>query len=200
MLLALTVGFLAGLSLIVAIGAQNAFVLRQGLRGEHVTLVVAICAISDAVLILAGVGFLGSLMPLVPWFGEAARWMGALFLSVYGALRFRAAWQGGEMLLPSNAAASSAMSVAGTCILLTWANPHVYLDTVILLGSMSSQYAPHSAMFGVGAAISSIVFFTALGFGARFVAPLFASEGAWRLLEVAIGLTMWAIALSLIMG
>jgi len=148
MLLALTVGFLAGLSLIVAIGAQNAFVLRQGLRGEHVTLVVAICAISDAVLILAGVGFLGSLMPLVPWFGEAARWMGALFLSVYGALRFRAVWQGGEMLLPSNAAASSAMSVAGTCILLTWANPQVYVDPVILLVSMSSHYAPHSALFG----------------------------------------------------
>lgn len=200
MLLALTVGFLAGLSLIVAIGAQNAFVLRQGLRGEYVTLVVSICAVSDAVLILAGVGFLSSLMPLVPWFGEAARWMGALFLSVYGALRFRAAWQGGEMLLPSNAATSSAMSVAGTCIFLTWANPHVYLDTVILLGSMSSQYAPHSAMFGVGAAISSIVFFTALGFGARLLAPLFASPGAWRLLEVAIGLTMWTIALSLIMG
>lgn len=200
MISALLFGFFTGLSFILAIGAQNAFVLRQGLRREHVALVVAICALSDAVLILAGVIFLGALLPAIPWLSEAMRWVGAIFLLVYGALRFRAAWQGGEALKPSADDASSALRVATTCLLLTWANPHVYLDTVMLIGSISAQYAPHELLFGLGAACASVVFFTALGFGARLLAPLFASARAWVVLEVLIGLVMWTIAYALLRG
>jgi L-lysine exporter family protein LysE/ArgO len=200
MLTALFFGFVTGLSLIVAIGAQNAFVLRQGLRREHVALVVAICALSDALLIMAGVVFLAGLLPLVPWLAVAMRWVGAGFLLVYGALRFHAAWQGGERLLPSGEASASAWRVGATCFLLTWANPHVYLDTVVLLGSISAQYAPYSLIFGIGAALSSLVFFSALGFGARLLAPVFANARAWVVLEVLVGLTMWAIAFALILG
>lgn len=197
---ALFLGFFTGLSLIVAIGAQNAFVLRQGLRREHVALVVAICAISDALLIMGGVVFLGSLLPSIPWLSETMRWVGAAFLAVYGLLRFRAAWIGGEKLLPSGKDTASALSVAATCLLLTWANPHVYLDTVVLLGSMSAQYAPHAPAFGIGASLGSLVFFTLLGFGARLLSPVFATPVAWIVLDVLIGLTMWAIAFFLIRG
>ena len=200
MLSAVFSGFFTGLSFILAIGAQNAFVLRQGLRREYVALVVAICAISDTVLILAGVVFLGALLPSIPWLSEAMRWVGAIFLLVYGALRFRAAWQGGEALKASPDAPSSAFRVATTCLLLTWANPHVYLDTVVLIGSISAQYAPHELLFGVSAALASVVFFTALGFGARLLAPLFASARAWVVLEVLIGLVMWTIAYALVRG
>ncbi len=200
MLTALFFGFVTGLSLIVAIGAQNAFVLRQGLRREHVALVVTICALSDALLIIAGVVFLNGLLPLVPWLAVAMRWVGAGFLLVYGALRFHAAWQGGERLLLSGQASVSAWRVGAACLLLTWANPHVYLDTVVLLGSISAQYAPHSWSFGAGAAISSMVFFSGLGFGARLLAPVFANARAWVVLDVVVGLTMWAIALALVLG
>lgn len=191
---ALFFGFFTGLSLILAIGAQNAFVLRQGLRREHVALVVAICAISDALLIMAGVLFLGALLPLVPWLAGAMRWVGAAFLAAYGALRFHAAWQGGERLLPSASARVPAWRAAATCLLLTWANPHVYLDTLVLLGSISAQYAPHNLAFGGGAAFASLIFFAALGYGARLLAPLLASPRAWVVLEILIGATMWAIA------
>lgn len=197
---ALFFGFFTGLSLILAIGAQNAFVLRQGLRREHVGLVVAICAISDVILIFAGVAFLGAILPLIPWLSEAMRWVGAAFLFFYGALRFRAAWQGGEGLMPSSGEKASALKVAATVLLLTWANPHVYLDAVVLLGSIAAQYAPHAMIFALGASLASIVFFTTLGFGARLLAPLFASARAWVVLEVTIGMVMWAIAAVLIAG
>jgi L-lysine exporter family protein LysE/ArgO len=193
-------GFLTGLSLILAIGAQNAFVLRQGLRGEHVGLVVAICAVSDALLIIAGVGFLGALLPALPGLSEIMRWVGAAFLAVYGTLRFRAAWRGGKGLLPHGEDIQSVYRVAATCLALTWANPHVYLDTVILLGSMSAQYAPYERYFGLGAVLASFTFFTVLGFGARLLAPMFASARAWVVLELLIGATMWAIAVFLVLG
>ena len=193
-------GYLVALSLILAIGAQNAFVLRQGLRREHVGAVVAVCALSDAILITAGVAGFGSLSTAVPWFGEAMRWLGVAFLLVYGGLRFRAAARGGEALRPSEAGAASLKSVLGTCLVLTWANPHVYLDTVVLIGSISAQHAPHQAVFGVAAACASLSFFTALGFGARLLAPVFARSAAWVWLEVGVGLTMWAIAAGLALG
>jgi L-lysine exporter family protein LysE/ArgO len=193
-------GFLTGLSLILAIGAQNAFVLRQGLRGEHVGLVVAICAVSDALLIIAGVGFLGALLPALPGLSEIMRWVGAAFLAVYGTLRFRAAWRGGKGLLPHGEDIQSVYRVAATCLALTWANPHVYLDTVILLGSMSAQYAPYERYSGLGAVLASFTFFTILGFGARLLAPMFASARAWVVLELLIGATMWAIAVFLVLG
>lgn len=195
-------GYLVALSLILAIGAQNAFVLRQGLRREHVGPVVAVCALSDAVLIGAGVAGFGSLSAALPWFGEAMRWLGVGFLLVYGGLRFRAALRGGEALRPSGAGAGAASlkAVLGTCLLLTWANPHVYLDTLVLIGSISAQYAPHQGVFGVAAACASLSFFMALGFGARLLAPVFARPAAWVWLEVGVGVTMWAIAAGLALG
>ncbi len=163
-------GYLTAVSLILAIGAQNAFVLRQGLRREHVGPVVAVCALSDALLIGAGVAGFGAVSGAVPWLGEAMRWAGVVFLLVYGALRFRAAARGGEALRPAAGQAASLRKVLATCLVLTWANPHVYLDTVVLIGSISAQYAPHGLAFGTAAALGSLSFFTALGYGARLLA------------------------------
>ncbi|MFN6924544.1 MAG: LysE/ArgO family amino acid transporter [Tabrizicola sp.] len=193
-------GYLVALSLILAIGAQNAFVLRQGLRREHVAAVVAVCAISDALLIAAGVAGFGTLSARLPWFGEAMRWLGVAFLLSYGALRFRAAAKGGQALQPSVAGAAPLATVLATCLLLTWANPHVYLDTVVLIGSISAQHAPHQTIFGVAAAGASLSFFAALGFGARLLAPVFARPSAWVWLEIGVGVTMWAIAAGLAFG
>jgi L-lysine exporter family protein LysE/ArgO len=193
-------GYLVALSLILAIGAQNAFVLRQGLRREHVLPVVLVCALSDAVLIGGGGAGFGAVSGALPWFGEAMRWLGVAFLAVYGALRFRAAMRGGEALRPSKAGSAPLGQVLATCLILTWANPHVYLDTVVLLGSISAQYAPHQLAFGLAAACGSLSFFTALGFGARALAPVFARPVAWVWLEVGVGLTMWAIAAGLAFG
>ena len=193
-------GFLVSISLIAAIGAQNAFVLRQGLRREHVGWVVLACALSDAVLIAAGVTGFGVARRMVPWLEQAMLWAGVVFLLVYGALRFRAAWRGGEALMPANTEAAPLGRVLATCLVLTWANPHVYLDTVMLLGSISTRYAPHAGLFGAGAALGSFAFFSALGFGARLLAPAFAKPQAWVVLEVVVGCTMWAIAAGLAFG
>ena len=193
-------GYLVALSLIAAIGAQNAFVLRQGLRREHVGVVVLICAASDAALIAAGVGGFGAIAQAAPWFGEAMRWLGVAFLTVYGALRFRAAAKGGEALVPADSAPVPLRRIVAMCLLFTWANPHVYLDTVVLIGSISAQYAPHGLVFGIAAACASLSFFAALGFGARLLAPVFAKPRAWVVLEIGVGLTMWALAAGLAFG
>ncbi len=193
-------GFATGLSLILAIGAQNAFVLRQGIRREHVGAVVAVCAISDAVLIMAGVAGFGLVTTALPWITLAMRWLGVAFLVVYGALRFQAALRGGEALKPAEGGAVPLGRVVATALLLAWANPHVYLDTMVLLGSISTQHAPQEWAFGMGAALSSLTFFASLGFGARFLAPLFANSRAWVVLEVVVGATMWAIAAALALG
>ena len=200
MLNAMTAGFLTSLSLIAAIGAQNAFVLRQGIRHEHVLPVVLTCAISDAILITSGVAGFGVLSSLAPWITAAMLYAGAAFLLAYGALRFRAALRGGEALRPAPGQSATLAATLTTCLVLTWANPHVYLDTVVLLGAISAQYTPHGPSFGLGAAIGSLVFFSGLGFGARLLAPLFANPKAWVVLEVIVGLTMWTIALALILG
>lgn len=193
-------GYLVSISLILAIGAQNAFVLRQGLRREHVGWVVIICAISDAVLIVAGVAGFGIMSGTVPWMADAMRWAGVAFLLVYGALRFRAALRGGEALRPAADAVTPLGRVIATCLLFTWANPHVYIDTVVLMGSISTQYAPHEAVFAAAAALGSFSFFAALGFGARILAPVFARPVAWVWLELGVGLTMWTIAATLALG
>jgi L-lysine exporter family protein LysE/ArgO len=193
-------GYLVAVSLILAIGAQNAFVLRQGLRREHVGAVVLACALSDAALIAAGVAGFGAVSAQVPWIGEAMRWGGVVFLLVYGSLRFRAALQGGEALKPSEGVTATLGKVLTTCLILTWANPHVYLDTLVLLGSISAQYAPHQAVFGVAAACGSLSFFTALGYGARLLEPVFANPKAWVVLEFVVGVTMWSIAAGLAFG
>ena len=193
-------GFTLGFSLILAIGSQNAFVLRQGLRRSHVLAVVLTCAVSDAVLIAAGVGGFGRLADLAPWFAAAMRYGGALFLIVYGAISFRSAWRGTQGMDTQGGGAGSLRAAVLTCLALTWLNPHVYLDTVVLLGSISAQYPGQRLQFGLGAVLSSFTFFFALGYGARALAPIFARPRAWQVLDVVVGLTMWAIAASLIFG
>jgi L-lysine exporter family protein LysE/ArgO len=200
MLYAALKGFLVSISLILAIGAQNAFVLRQGLRREHVFAVVAVCALSDAILIAVGVIGFGAISQALPAAAEVMRWGGAAFLFVYGALRFKAALAGGAALMPQKGASASLRSVMATCLLLTWANPHVYLDTVALIGSIAAQYDPYRLEFGIGAASGSLVFFAALGYGARLLAPVFQRPRAWVVLEVIVGAVMWAIALTLVLG
>ena len=200
MLTAALNGYLVALSLILAIGAQNAFVLRQGLRREYVLAVVAVCALSDAVLIGVGVAGFGALSQILPALGAVMRWGGAVFLFVSGALRFRAALRGGAALMPQAGEGASLRQVVLTCLLLTWANPHVYLDTVVLIGSIAAQYDPYRLAFGLGAASASLSFFTALGYGARLLAPVFRRPRAWVVLEVVVGLVMWSIALTLVLG
>ncbi|ETX29263.1 LysE/ArgO family amino acid transporter [Roseivivax isoporae] len=191
-------GYGLGLSLILAIGAQNAFVLRQGLLRRHVLAVVLTCAVSDAVLIVAGVAGMGRLSEAWPWFGPAMRLGGAAFLLWYGGRALLSAWRGGAAM-DAGTAAQSLAAALGTCLALTWLNPHVYLDTVVLLGAVSAQYDSRAA-FAAGAVTASFSFFFALGYGARALAPLFARPGAWRLLDLVVGLTMWAIAMSLLLG
>lgn len=193
-------GFALSFTLIMAIGAQNAFVLRQGIRREHVLLCVLVCAISDAVLITLGVTGFGALNEKMPWLGPIMRSGGALFLLAYGAMAIRSALTGTEALNVEGRARSDWRKVVATLLALTWLNPHVYLDTVILLGSIAAQYGEDRAVFGAGAVTASIVFFLLLGFGARLLAPLFVRPKAWRVLDALVGLTMWSIALSLIIA
>jgi len=190
-------GFALGLSLIVAIGAQNAFVLRQGLRRDHVLAVVLTCALSDAVLIAAGVSGMGTLAALVPWFEPAMRYGGATFLIAYGARNLLAAARGGAAMQVAGQAGQGPAAALLTCLALTWLNPHVYLDTVVLIGSVSAQYDDRLG-FALGAMAASFAFFFTLGFGARLIAPWLARPGAWRLLDAGLALVMWAVALRLI--
>lgn len=193
-------GYLLSFGLILAIGAQNAFVLRQGLRREHVFAVALTCGLSDAALIAAGVAGFAALTASLPWLGPALRWGGAAFLVAYGARAFLAAWRGGEHLDPATAGPQRLLRVLATCLALTWLNPHVYLDTLMLLGSVSAQYGAARWAFGAGATAASISFFFALAYGARILAPLFARPGAWRVLDVVIGAVMWIIAAQLALG
>jgi L-lysine exporter family protein LysE/ArgO len=190
-------GFALSLTLIMAIGAQNAFVLRQGLRREHVLPVCLVCAASDAILITAGVAGFGALAEAAPWFGPLMRYGGAAFLLWYGWRNAVSAWRGGEALEAEGQATRSLGKAILTLLALTWLNPHVYLDTLVLLGSISAQY-PDRLSFGIGAALASFVFFFALGYGARLLAPLFAKPRSWQVLDGVIALTMWAIAVKLL--
>lgn len=193
-------GFALGFSLIMAIGSQNAFVLRQGLRRQHVFWICLTCATSDAILITAGVMGFGSLTLLWPGFEQAMRWGGAAFLFWYGARNLLSARRGGDALdATGNASVGAALlPVLATVSALTWLNPHVYLDTVVLLGAISAQY-PQPLIFGLGAAIASFTFFFSLGYGAAALAPLFARPRAWQVLDALVGLTMWAIAVKLLL-
>ncbi|WP_137130364.1 LysE/ArgO family amino acid transporter [Rhizobium sp. FY34] len=191
-------GFSMGLSLIVAIGAQNAFVLRQGLRGEYVCLVCFTCAASDALLITVGVTSFAKVVALLPWLDPVMRAAGAGFLLWYGARSLLSAFRSSGALDVGASVAAPLSRVLLTCLALTWLNPHVYLDTVVLLGTISTQFEGEQPSFAGGAVTASFLFFFSLGYGARFLRPLFAKPAAWRLLEAAIGLTMWAIALKLV--
>ncbi|PTV97258.1 L-lysine exporter family protein LysE/ArgO [Rhodobacter aestuarii] len=190
-------GFRLGLGLILAIGAQNAFVLRQGLRREHVFAVALFCAASDALLIALGVSGMGTLSNLAPWVAEALRWGGVAFLTWYGMRAALAAWRGGERLEAGAGAAPTLRSVMVTVAALTWANPHVWLDTVVLLGAVSAQFPGQGLAFGAGAVCASFIFFFALAYGARLLAPLFAKPIAWRVLDALVALIMFSVALKL---
>ncbi len=201
MLVAALSGFGFGLSLIVAIGAQNAYVLRQGLRREHVTVIVAICALSDLALIIVGVAGLGSVIQLFPVALIIVRVAGAGFLLVYGILAARRAVRPSGALTTDDGGAATPLSTAVlTTLALTWLNPHVYLDTVVLLGSVAGTHGDSRWLFGIGAGIASIVWFSTLGFGARLLRPVFAKPIAWRVLDGIIAIVMIAIAISLVVG
>ena len=194
-------GLSLGFSLILAIGAQNAFVLRQGLKRVHVFWVCLVCALSDAILMGIGVGGFAHLVHGFPLLDSIARYGGASFLLCYGFLRLRAAWLNQYRLEHSQKQASSLTKTVLTTLGFTWLNPHVYLDTVILIGSVSTQYATESLLFWLGTTCASFVFFFSLGFGARLLQPYFdapESTAAWRTLDILIGLVMWALAISLI--
>ncbi len=191
-------GLGAGLGLIVAIGAQNAFVLRQGLAGRHIGWVVAVCVASDMVLICLGTLGLGTASQLAGWVMPLLRWVAVVFLVVYGALAARRAWRR-ESLEAAGAEAStaSAAKTVLTCLGLTWLNPHVYLD-ITLLGSLATSYQPRQWWFALGVVIGSLLWFCLLGFGAARLRPLLATARAWRVLDLAVAVTMWLIALNLI--
>jgi L-lysine exporter family protein LysE/ArgO len=187
-------GLVTGLSLIVAIGAQNAYVLRQGLAREHVGGVVLVCTLSDVVLILAGVAGIGTVVAEAPWALTVVRWLGVAFLGWYGVgslLRARRT----EALRVTGGGTTSRRGALGRAVALTWLNPHVYLDTVLLLGSLAASHGTGGRWwFGAGACVGSVVWFVGLGYGARLVSPLLARPRAWQVLDVLIGLTMLAIA------
>ncbi|MDG1450402.1 MAG: LysE/ArgO family amino acid transporter [Ascidiaceihabitans sp.] len=190
-------GFALSITLIFAIGAQNAFILRQGLRGAHIFWVCLVCGVLDAVLILAGIIGFGALAQSLPWFETAMRYGGAAFLLWYGWRNAVSAWKGGSSLEAADGAEQSLKSTLATLVALSLLNPHVYLDTVVLIGSISAQYEDRVS-FGFGAVTASITFFFALGYGARLLRPIFANRRAWQILDALIALTMWAIAIKLV--
>jgi L-lysine exporter family protein LysE/ArgO len=200
MLDAFVAGLLTGLSLIVAIGAQNAFVLRQGLLRQYVGPVVAICAVSDLVLIAAGVAGIGAIVQHAPTALTVVRWLGVAFLTAYGV---RSLWRSRHAgaLAASTDAEPRLRGAVLQATALTWLNPHVYLDTVLLLGSIAAHHGPTGKWwFAVGAGLGSVVWFSGLGYGARLLSPVLARPRAWQVLDVLIGLTMLAIAFSLARG
>lgn len=192
-------GLAAGLSLIIAIGAQNAFVLRQGLARRHVPLVVAVCAASDAVLIAAGVAGLGALVAHAPVALEVVRWGGAAFLVGYGVRAAMRAWRGEALASVGEQARAGWVPVLATTLALTWLNPHVYLDTVVLLGSMAAAHGDDRWWFALGAMGGSVLWFGALGLGARLLEPVFRRRSAWRVLDGAIAVIMVALAAQLLL-
>src|SRR4051794_33363301 len=196
-LLAAASGLALGLGLIVAIGAQNAFVLRQGLRLEHVAAVVAVCALSDLALLTAGVLGAGAALTRAPWLLAVVCFIGAAFLLGYALLAARRALRPGA-LNPDAAGAGTGLALTlASCLALTWLNPHVYLDTVLLLGSMAATHGQHRWQFAAGAGLGSAVWFTALGYGARLLRPVFTRPAAWQILDGLIAAVMTALALSL---
>ena len=197
---ALLQGFGLSMGLIIAIGSQNAFVLRQGLKRERVFLVATVCFLCDASLIAAGAAGFGTLVASSPLTLQIALWGGSAFLFLYGLRAFRCALHPDTLeAAGSGAASGKATRVILSTLALSLLNPHVYLDTVILLGSLAARFPGASrTLFAVGAMSASLVWFYGIGYGARVLAPLFRKPGAWRLLDAVVGVTMWGIALSLV--
>ncbi|MDC7741990.1 MULTISPECIES: LysE/ArgO family amino acid transporter [Rhizobium] len=193
-------GLMMGLSLIVAIGAQNAFILRQGLRNEHVFAVCLACAVSDAALIVLGVTSLQQIAGLMPWLDPVMRYGGAAFLVWYGAKSLYSALRSSATLTAAEARTASFRQTLMTCLALTWLNPHVYLDTVVLLGTISTRYPGQQTSFAAGAVTGSFLFFFSLGYGATWLRPIFSKPSSWRMLETLVAFTMWVIAFKLLGG
>ena len=196
---ALLSGLLTGATLIIAIGAQNAFVLRQGLRREHVLPIVLVCSLSDILLITLGVAGLGALVTAAPVVLEVIRWVGAAFLVGYAIFALRRAIRPQALVAGAGGGMSLAKAVT-TAVALTWLNPHVYLDTVVLLGSLSTSHGTDGRWwFAAGASAASILWFTGLGFGARLLGRLFARPASWRVLDLMIAAVMLGLAVKLLL-
>ncbi|GAA3318592.1 LysE/ArgO family amino acid transporter [Arthrobacter ramosus] len=198
-------GLGTGLALIVAIGAQNAFVLRQGIRGEHIGAIVAVCAISDAALIAAGVLGTGALLTAAPAAVVVLRYVGAAFLVTYGVMAARRILKPQALVSaepgPSGAGRSGLAAALATVMALTWLNPHVYLDTVLLLGSVANAQGPGLQWwFGAGAMLGSVLWFCSLGFGAKLLRGFFARPASWRFLDGGIAVTMVGLGVGLALG
>lgn len=190
-------GFSIGFSLILAIGAQNAFVLKQGLIRQNVFLVCLICAASDAILITLGVSGFGEIITEYPIIERLARIGGALFLFTYGVLNLYSAQTKTHALEPTKKIQKSKHKTILTCLGFTWLNPHVYLDTVVMLGSISTQFE-NTAAFALGAISASFVFFFSLGFGASKLTRYFEKPRTWRVLENLIGILMIFLGITLV--
>ena len=194
-------GFGTGLALIVAIGSQNAFVLRQGIRGEHVAAVVLVCSVSDAILIAAGIAGVGVLLQADPVIVDVVRFAGAAFLVAYGVMAARRALRPGALTASGRQPAVGLGAALSTVLALTWLNPHVYLDTVLLLGSVANQQSQDLRWwFGAGAIIASAAWFSALGFGARALRPFFARPSSWRILDGLVAAVMLTLGIRLAVG
>lgn len=193
-------GLSLGLSLILAIGAQNAFVLKQGLKKQHIFIVCLICAVSDSILVAAGVSGFGLIVKEMPWVATVSRFGGVVFLGIYAAKSFLAALTQKHVLDPAEELNTSLRRTVVICLAFTWLNPHVYLDTVVLLGSISTQYTEAKLQFASGAITSSFLFFFSLGYGARLLAPVFQKPISWKILDFFIGIIMISIAISLVAG
>jgi len=200
LLAAASAGFAAGAGLIVAIGAQNAFVLRQGLQRRHVGPVVALCATGDVALILCGVAGIGALVRAWPALLQALRFAGAAFLGAYGLMAARRAWRGAGALAPAAGGGADRRRTLLACLAFTFLNPHVYLDTTVLLGSLSTRY-PGAARwaFASGACTASLLWFSTLGYGARLLLPAFRNPAAWRVLDALIAAFMLVLGLLLLL-
>lgn len=195
-MLTLISGFFSGLTLIVAIGAQNAFVIKQGLRREHVLLIVLICSISDALLIFLGSAGLGQLIQSIPELLEVVRWFGVVYLLWFGVKSFKSAFTN-QSLSAAEGQLSSKRMVVTTMLALTFLNPHVYLDTVILLGSIANQFENQRWLFSTGAALGSFVWFFSIGYGAKAASRFMSKPIFWKVLDLIIAAIMFTIAIFL---
>lgn len=201
MLTAYMKGMGTGAGLIIAIGAQNAFLLSHGVRKNHALLIALICAVCDAVLVTIGVAGLGSMFAASPLLTRIAGTGGAIFLFFYGAMAFQSAIKGNQMEIGHASGATSVKAVVLATLAVTLLNPHVYIDTILLLGGIASQFRPPDHLaFGAGAVTASFAWFFSLGIGAGFLSPLFRQKRSWRILDTVVGIVMWAIALSLVRG
>ncbi|MDR6675311.1 LysE/ArgO family amino acid transporter [Xanthomonas sp. 1678] len=193
-------GFIASAGLIIAIGAQNAFVLRQGLQRQHVGVVVAVCAFGDIALIVLGVAGIGALVQQWPALLQVLRYAGAAFLGVYGLMAAQRAWRGAGALKAQGEEPASWRRILLTCLAFTFLNPHVYLDTMVLLGSLSTRYPGALRWaFAFGACLASVAWFCSLGYGARLLQPVFRKPNAWRVLDACIAVFMLALCLLLLL-